>query len=139
MENAIAVTRNKQELERLEGIIQKNIGAFYEVGRALMAIRDGQLYRDVLGFETFEAYCKSKWDFSDRYARYILASTKVVQNISTGTIVPVTESQARPLSKLEPDQQRAAWKQAVETAPEGKVTSSLLWVLMILIPSGPLQ
>jgi hypothetical protein len=36
MQNAI--TKDKQELERLEGIIQNNVGAFYEMGRALMEI-----------------------------------------------------------------------------------------------------
>lgn len=70
MENAI--TKNLVELEQLESIIQKNIGAFYEVGRALMDIRARVLYRDVLGFETFEAYCKAEWDFNRRYAYYLI-------------------------------------------------------------------
>ena len=39
-------------------------------------------------------------------------------------MVTTTESQARPLSKLEPEQQRQAWQKAVETAPEGKVTAA---------------
>ena len=33
---------------------------------------------------------------------------------------PVNERQARPLTKLEPEQQQEAWKTVVETAPEGK-------------------
>jgi len=53
-------------------------------------------------YETFEAYCRGG-DFTDRYARHLLASTRALENISTGTIVPpsVPERQARPLAKLE--------------------------------------
>ena len=119
----IALTRNKAELERLEGVIATNLNAFYEVGRALMEIRDNNYYSDVLGYETFEAYCRERWDFTGRYARDLMASTRVIENIGTGTIVPVTESQCRPLAKLEPQQQVQAWEMAVETAPEGKVTA----------------
>jgi len=113
----------KQDLESLEGIIRVNLKAFYEVGRALLEIRDRKLYCDVKGYATFEEYCRAEWDFTGRYARNLMASTRVIENIGSGTIVPLTESQARPLAKLQPDQQREVWQQAVETAPEGKVTA----------------
>jgi hypothetical protein len=38
--------------------------------------------------------------------------------------MPLTESQARPLTRLEPEQQVQAWLTAVETAPDGKVTAA---------------
>jgi len=69
MENAI--TKNSVELEQLENIIQKNIGAFYKVGRALAEIRDKGYYKKVLGFETFEEYCKARWDLRRTYAFYM--------------------------------------------------------------------
>jgi hypothetical protein len=50
----------------LEGIIQENIGGFYEVGHALAKIRDQGYYRDVLGFETFEEYCKEEMGLQAR-------------------------------------------------------------------------
>jgi hypothetical protein len=129
----VVVRQNEQELERLEGVIQKNIGAFYEVGRALMEIRDKGLYKDVLGFETFEAYCKDRWDFTKSYANYLVSATTVIENLSEMTTIvvkPSTESQTRPLAKLEPEQQRAAWKQAVETAPEGMVTAAHVYKIV---------
>jgi len=43
--------------------------------------------------------------------------------LSTNVDIPKTESQTRPLSRLEPEQQKEVWKKAVETAPEGKVTA----------------
>jgi len=89
-----------------------------------MEIRDKKYYSDVLGFGTFEEYCKAKWDFTKSYANYLISSTSVMDNISSVTTIvvkPATETQTRPLSKLEPQQQREAWAKAVETAPEGKV------------------
>lgn len=123
MENVIAI--NTARLDELEAVIQKNIGAFYEVGRALMEIRDSGLYRDVMGYDTFEAYCKERWDMSRRHAYRLMESFSVVDAIKCDQLVtPATESQTRPLARLEPDQQRTAWQRAVETAPEGKVTAA---------------
>ena len=121
----LAITKNTTELEQLEGVIQKNIGAFYEVGRALMEIRDKGLYRDVLGYDTFEAYCKHRWDFNRAHAYRLMDSVKVINNVSESeTKQPINLEQTRPLSKLEPAQQREAWQKAVDTAPDGKVTAA---------------
>ena len=119
----VVITKNKQELERLEGIIRRNLQSFYEMGLALMEIRDQGLYRDVLGFETFEAYCKAKWDMKRTYAFYMIESAKVIDNVHNCEQKPATESQVRPLSRLDPEKQREAWAKAVSTAPEGKVTA----------------
>ena len=123
----VLITKNKQELERLEGVIQENIGAFYEVGRALMKIRDQGYYHDVLGFETFKEYCRTRWDMARQTAYQLIDSASVIENVrncgQTETI-PTNEYQARPLARLDPDQQREAWKKAVETAPDGKVTAA---------------
>ena len=130
----LAIIQNTAELERLEGIITRNLQCFYEVGRALAEIRDREYYRDVLGFETFEAYCKAKWDFASNYARKLIASADVVDNIQNGTMVPpVNERQTRPLSRLDPGQQREAWKEAVDTArgtPGGKVTAAIVSIVV---------
>lgn len=121
----LAIKKNSVELEQLENVIKKNIGAFYEVGRALMEIRDKGLYRDVLGFATFDEYCKSRWDLNRAYAYRLIGSAQVVDAVSPiGIQSPGNERQTRPLAKLEPDQQREAWQKAVETAPEGKVTAA---------------
>jgi hypothetical protein len=42
-----------------------------------------------------------------------------------GTTVPIptNEAQVRPLTDLEPEQQREVWLQAVDSAPMGKVTA----------------
>lgn len=44
------------------------------------------------------------------YANKLIASASVVDVVGTIVpIVPATESQTRPLTKLEPEQQREAW------------------------------
>jgi hypothetical protein len=86
---------------------------------ALLKIRDERLYRP---HQTFEKYCKERWDFGHSYVNYLMGSTKVIEHLKTSTIVevlPRTESQLRPLTKLEPEQQLIAWQKVVETAPEG--------------------
>lgn len=119
MENAIA--RNTTELEQLEGVIERGLSTFYEVGRALMRIRDEQLYEKVRGFATFESYCNERWGFKKTYAFYVIESARALDNVHNCEPNHVTESQLRPLIKLKdnPEQQREAWQKAVDTAPDG--------------------
>ena len=138
----VVITQNMQELERLEGIIRENVASFYELGHALAEIRDKRYYRDVLGYETFEAYCKTKWDFSRSYAYRLIESANVIDVVSPiGDIKPTTESQTRPLVLLPADQQLIAWQKAVETAPDGKVTAAHVYKIVkrMMNPSPPKQ
>ena len=89
-----------------------------------MEIREAKYYHDVLGYETFEEYCKKRWDFGKWYAYKIIESTAVMKQLDNCPIKPTTESQARPLVRLTADQQLIAWQKAVETAPDGKVTAA---------------
>jgi len=120
----LAITKNAQRLSELENIINRNLQSFYEVGRSLMEIRDKGLYRDVLGYETFEAYCKARWSFTRQTAYQFIDSARVIENVSDCLQRPANEYQTRPLARLEPDQQREAWQKAVDTAPGGKVTAA---------------
>jgi hypothetical protein len=124
MENAI--TKNTVELEQLEGVIERGLATFYEVGRALMRIRDKQLYEKVRGFATFESYCKERWGFERRRAYQFIDAAMVSDNVKNFTQYQIKESHTIPLAKLNnnPEAQRTAWQKAVETAPEGKVTAA---------------
>src|SRR4030042_3714161 len=111
----------ESELSRLELIIEKNLFSFYEVGSALLNIRDSGLYKT---YGTFERYCKERWEFQRAHAYRLIASAKLLGFLSPiGDIQPTHETQIRPLIRLEPDQQIEAWKKAVETAAGGKVTA----------------
>lgn len=87
--------------------------------------RDNRLYR--AEYDTFEQYCRERWSFKRDYANKLIASSKVIENLNTIVSKPVTESQARPLSKLPAKEQKEVWQEAVETAPGGKATDKQ-WV-----------
>lgn len=111
----------KTELAELETIIESGMKSFLVVGRALLKIRDSRLYRD--SHRTFDDYCRDRWGMSRVRAHQLIEATKVSDNLLTTVNKPTSEWQARPLARLEPEQQAEAWQEAVETAPEGKITA----------------
>jgi len=132
-----ALTKHQAtELQRLESIIEEGIKTFVEVGSALLEIRKQELY---LPHETFEEYCKARWSIGKSHANRLMQASEIVGNLrqdlsgtspigevcdKDGSKLPETETQARPLAKLPREEQTPAWKEAVETAPNGKVTAA---------------
>lgn len=104
--------------------------AFYEAGTALRELRDRKLYRDTHG--TFEDYCKERFGYHRRRSYQLIDAADVLENLCTnGTqILPNSERQVRPLTKMEPAQQVLAWQQAVELAggkaPSGRIVKSIV-------------
>ena len=108
-------------LHRLEEVIETGLRTFVEVGNALLEIRDSRLYRR--DFSTFEDYCRDRWGMVRRHANRLIAAAEVVENL--GPIwSQISESQARTLTRLEPETQRTVWAEAVASAPNGKVTAA---------------
>jgi hypothetical protein len=111
-----------QTLKQYEQIIDQGIQIFVEVGRALLAIRDQRLYRE--SYQTFEAYCRERWDLSRPRAYQLIDAAQARDVVSTIVdIVPVNEAQARPLTSLPPEQQREVWREVVKTAPPSGITA----------------
>jgi hypothetical protein len=118
----------KAELETLEGIIEREMKSFMAVGNALLTIRDNKLYRQE--FKTFNDYCIERWGIGKSQANRLMGGAKVAANLSPigelcapCAIQPTSEFQIRPLTPLEPEQQRTVWEEAVKTAPRGRVTA----------------
>ena len=109
--NNLLNIEERNELERCEVVIKQGLQTFVEVGQALMLIRDKRLYRAEFG--TFENYCREKWQINDRYARRLINASTVYENIKNGPIGPKTETQARPLTKIEPELQSEVWQETV--------------------------
>lgn len=107
----------RSELEACEAKIEAGMETFVEVGNALLTIREGKLYRTE--FKTFEEYCQTKWEMSDRHARRLIVAAEVAGNI-TGPrgpeIPPTSEKQVRPLVNLPAEQQQEAWTVATASA-----------------------
>ncbi len=121
MSEALTVIE-QNHFDELVSIVDNGMKTFYEVGMALMQIRDNRYYRKTHG--TFEEFCKDRWDFSRPRAYQLIKAAEVQDNLSTIVDKPINEAQARPLTAIkDPDQQREVYQRAVETAPEGKVTA----------------
>ena len=59
---------------------------------------------------------------SKTHANRLIESVSIKENLATIVVKPTSESQTRPLTHLEPEQQKEAWQKAVETAPGGGST-----------------
>lgn len=114
-----ATAAKRQRLEQLETIIKDS---YYRQGEAFKEIRDARLY--LLDYESFDAYCKSQWNHNRAWADRLISAAKVAGNIKqvdpNGSI-PRNESQARSLTKLNPEAQRAAFAEVENSS--NKITA----------------
>ena len=117
MSNEIITPEESVRLCELERIIQRGKDTFVEVGTALAEIRDAKLYKPK---QTFEEYCKDRWNFSKVHVARLITAAEIVENVTHGlpNEAPTSERQARPLAKLPAEQQPAAWERAQEIAAE---------------------
>src|SRR5436189_5170738 len=60
------------QLEQCERVLSYGLKHFFDVGNALLIIRDQRLYRGTHG--TFEAYCHERWVLGRSYAWRLIAA-----------------------------------------------------------------
>lgn len=86
----------ERRLAEAESAIERGLSTFWEVGGALMQIRDERLYR--ADFATFEDYCQQRWNMTRRRANQLVEAAQM------GTMVPIeNERQGRVLAPLKED------------------------------------
>lgn len=124
----------QENLVRYENVIQEGLQSFVEVGKALLAIRDEKLYKE--NYNNFNDYCRDRWNLGKSRVYQLINASNVMANLaleqdatyrenqtnSTDSeetaqrydVFPQTESQVRPLVRLQPDEQREAWNKAIE-------------------------
>jgi len=143
---AILSSEESGELERLEGTLRRNLRGCLEAARALLAIRNQRLYR--ARYRTFESYCQDRWSISHRHVNRWILWAEVVDSLgprgpisdeSTPERLP-SETQSRPLSRIEPERRREAWDRAVDIAggsqpSESQVREAVAQVRTTLAPS----
>jgi hypothetical protein len=120
MDNQLTTTETA-ELAQHEATIQRGLREFVEVGNALAAIRKGNLYRQE--FNTFEEYCKEKWDISPRRAYQLTDAAQILDELRTNgtqTEPPKNERAARELKAAPAGKRAEAWQKATTEAPPGK-------------------
>ena len=115
--------------------------AFFIAGQALAELRERKLYRST--HKNFEEYCRERFAFQRAHAYRLIECAAVVDNLSPNgrqnesihsrigrQVLPTSERQVRPLTTLEPDEQREVWQQAVEEAggkiPSGRIVQSIV-------------
>lgn len=125
LEAGLLTPTDRKKLDKCEQTIEKNIKGYVETGLALATIHNERLYRET--HETFEHYCRERWEFGRQYAYRLISAAEVAKDISaeqhvespigTKLSIPATESQARPLVRLTSEQRPKVWGEIVETAP----------------------
>jgi hypothetical protein len=115
-------------LAELEGVIERGLQTFVEVGKALLEIRDSRLYLEACDkagkpYGTFEDYCRERWGMSRIHAFRLIQATEVTENLLPMGNIPTNERVARELVGLPVDEQREVWTQAIENSKSGQPTA----------------
>ena len=102
--------------EAIQQTIEAGRKTFVEVGLALAEIRDTRLYRS--DFDTFEEYCRAKWNWDRTYCHRIIEASQTVKLLPIGNKPQIqTESQARELAKVEPSKRVEVLEKAAKAGP----------------------
>ena len=118
----------RTELSRMGQLEETILAAqqsFVEVGSALREIRDSRYYRST--HDTFEAYCKDRWNIKRDYADKMIAASEVMKNLHTIVCkLPSTETQCRPMAAIPALLQQQAWARAIEIAGDSQPTQKIV-------------
>lgn len=126
----------KQDLKECESILEAGLSTFFEVGNALLRVREQRLNRCT--HTTFSEYCRERWGISRSYAWRVLGAAERLKLLPAAHTVPKPENefQIRPFLKLEPLAFPGAWVEAIKRSGDGKVTPKLAkTVVCELLPS----
>lgn len=134
--------KEAEELTKQETILTKNQAGFWEMMGALKKIHEQQLYKGT--HKTFRDYCLERWGFDRAHGKRCVDACVVYENlksIQTGDILlPATEAQVRPLTRVSPDRQGEAWKKALELANGGRVTMKIVDTAVAeFLPQKPVE
>ena len=149
---AISTTQTEVEiiftstLTELETTVRKGLTilrqTFFEVALALSEIKRRKLY-SLKGYSNYTTYCIEEWKLNKTYAYDLLKAAEVVTNLipqienssesfsaiaeKLNYTLPQNESQCRQLSKIkDPQLQKQAWDQVIESCSEGKITAQAI-------------
>lgn len=120
----------EQELRECESILHHGLATFFEVGNALLQIREMRLYRTT--HTTFEQYCRDRWHIGRSYACRVIGATERVNLLPDKVAFPrpANEFQVRPFLKLSAEQFPGAWERAVRLAKTGTVTPRIARIVI---------
>ncbi len=116
-EGLFLTIEEKSRLRDCEKIISIGLHAFVEVGNALIEIRNQKLYR--VNFQTFEHYCRERWQLKRQRAYEMMEAAEIVQSLhdSLSEIsdkLPQKESHAAQLVKIPVEERPKVWKEIID-------------------------
>ena len=109
----------------------------YYIRQRYPAVGDRRLYRST--HKTFEEYCRERFGHSRRQSYLLMDAAVVFDNLveicdQIDHKLPTAEGQARPMTKLKPQQQQEVWLTAVELAdgkaPTGRIVKDVVQRIM---------
>ena len=113
--------------------VREGMEAFTKVGRALLEIRESRLYRDT--HATFEDFCREEFGMKRQRAYQLIEAANTVAESPECQKFLTSESQARELAKVEPENRSEVLSKAAEG---GKVTAkSIKEAALVAVPSLP--
>jgi len=115
-------TTERDALVAAELTIQRDLKSFERVAAALVAIRDGKLYR--LTAPTFADYCAERWGFSVRRAYQMIENAEAAKELAEAGIETTNEAQVAAFKSL-PKESRAEVA-AVAKGSGKKLTAALI-------------
>lgn len=133
------------DFKRLDRCVRLGVKAFLDCGTALKEIHDRELWR-AGGYSGWEVYCREVAGVSKPHAYRLIQASRIAMEITESlpigndsAVMPISESQVRPLQRLpDPEKRKLAWSAAVEKA-EGQPTAIQVQeaVFDILEPAAP--
>lgn len=110
------------DLVRLELEVESGRKSWIAAGRALIEIRDRELYRSE--HDDFWSYCETRWGWKRRNALYVIESYEVYSKLPDGVQnFAQSASQARALAKVPEEKRAEVLEKAAQT---GKVTAKTI-------------
>lgn len=130
-------TKNeKAEFNRLNKIVRTGLESFDKAGEALTKIHSEKLWQ-AGGYDCWQDYCRSVLGMSRIHAHRLIKASQCmteIREISDFELWPVSESQVRPLLRLESaEQRRIAWNEAVTRANQAQPTAEDVTEMVISI------
>jgi hypothetical protein len=108
----------RARLAELEHVVDAGLQTFVDVGRALLEIRDGRLYRAT--HPTFERYLDERFGISRSRGYRLIDAARVAELVSPTGDIPANEAQARELVPLLDDEAELVetWREIRAQHPE---------------------
>lgn len=134
--------QEKARLHELERVIETELDGFLKVGAALIEIRTKKLHRAT--HDRWEDYCRDRWALSVSRANQLISVVQTYDTLTTAfpedvpMLAETNESALRPLSRLDPELQQAAWElvKRIEERPSGVTIADTVGTIRAAIEAG---